>query len=124
VPAQPKPKPPSRWQIEAGGKTYRSIRDACRSLGIEIHTFRNRINRGCTIEQALGLEPLPKRPRKGSALYEIDGEQLNLNDIAKKYGIDPSTFKRRVEKGMNYLEAASKPSRRGKLKKARSTSGG
>ena len=117
VPPQPKPKPPSRWQITVGGKTYRSIREACRNLGIEIHTFRNRRNRGCTVEQSLGLEPIPKRPRKGSKLYEINGEELCLNDISKKYNIDPSTFKRRVDKGMNYQEAATKPSRRSKSKK-------
>ena len=117
VPPQPKPKPPSRWQITVGGKTYRSIREACRNLGIEIHTFRNRRNRGCTVEQSLGLEPIPKRPRKGSKLYEIDGEELCLNDISKKYNIDPSTFKRRVDKGMDYREAATKPIRRSKSKK-------
>lgn len=117
VPPQPKPKPPSRWQITVGGKTYRSIREACRKLGIEIHTFRNRRNRGCSVEQALGLEPIPKRPRKGSRLYEIDGEELSLNDIARKYGIDPSTFKRRIDKGMSFKEAATKPSRRSKSKK-------
>jgi hypothetical protein len=117
VPPQPKPKPPSRWQITVGGETYRSIREACRKLGIEIHTFRNRRNRGCTIEQSLGLEPIPKKPRKGSRLYEIDGEELSLNDISKKYGIDASTFKRRIDKGMDYKEAATKPSRRSKSKK-------
>jgi hypothetical protein len=117
VPPQPKPKPPSRWQVEAGGVSYRSIREACRRLGIEIHTFRNRRNRGCSIEQALGLEPVPKKTRKGSTLYEIDGERLCLNDVARKYGIDPSTFKRRIGKGMSNKEAATKPSRRSKSKK-------
>jgi hypothetical protein len=113
----PKAKPPSRWQIEAGGVVYRSVREACRKLGIEIHTFRNRRNRGCTIEQSLGLAPIPRRARKGSTLYEVDGEQMSLNDITKKYGIDPSTFKRRVEKGLSFQEAAARPSRRGKPKK-------
>ncbi len=117
APPPPKPKPPSRWQLEADGVVYRSVREACRKLGIEIHTFRNRRNRGCTVEQALGLAPVPKRPRKGSTLYEIEGEKLCLNDISKKYGVDPSTFKRRVEKGMSYLEAATKPSRLSKLNK-------
>jgi hypothetical protein len=117
VPPAPKPKPPSRWQVEAGGVVYRSIREACRRLGVEIHTFRNRRNRGCTIEQALGLAPIPKKLRKGSAVYEIDGEELCLTDIAKKYGIDPSTFKRRIGKGMSHYEAATKPSRRKKTKK-------
>jgi len=117
IPPEPKPKPPSRWQIEVGGKVYRSIREACRSLGIKIHTYRNRLNRGCTVEQALGLAPIPKKPRKGSKLYKINGEMLCLNEIGKKYGIDPTTFKRRVEKGMSYHEAATKPSRRGKKKK-------
>jgi transposase len=113
----PKAKPPSRWQIKAGGATYRSIREACRKLGVEIHTFRNRRNRGCTIEQALGLAPIPKKPRKGAPVYEIDGKHLSLNEIAKRYGIDASTFKRRIGKGMSHKEAATKPSRRKKTKK-------
>ncbi|HVE56659.1 MAG TPA: hypothetical protein VNB22_07515, partial [Pyrinomonadaceae bacterium] len=81
VPPPPKPKKPSRWQIEVKGVVYRSLREACRILGIEIHTYRNRLNRGCTVEQSLGLEPIIKKPRKGATLYEIDGEKLCLNDI-------------------------------------------
>jgi hypothetical protein len=113
----PKPKPPSRWQIEANGVVYRSVREACRTLGIKIHTFRNRRNRGCSVEQALGLDAIPKRPRKSSALYEIDGEQLTLDDIAEKYGVDPGIFRRRVEKGLTFQEAATKAARRGRSKK-------
>ena len=122
APPPPKPKPPSRWQLEAGGVTYRSVREACRRLGIEIHTFRNRRNRGCSVEQALGLAPIPKRRRKGSKLYEIEGERLCLNDISRKYSIDPSTFKRRIEKGMTNLEAATTPSQRGRIKRPKSKS--
>jgi hypothetical protein len=117
VPPAPKPKKESPWKIEVKGVTYRSLREACRKLGIQVHTFRNRRNRGCTVEQALGLEPIPKKFRKGSKLYEIDGKLLCLNDIGRKFNIDPTTFKRRVEKGMSYNEAATKPSRRGKSKK-------
>jgi len=116
VPPPPKQKPPSRWQLEVKGVVYRSLREACRTLGIEIHTYRNRLNRGCSIEQSLGLEPIIKKPRKGATLYEIDGEKLCLNDIAKKYNIDPTTFKRRVERGLSTKEAVTKPIRRRRLK--------
>lgn len=112
TPPPPKEKKPSRWQLEVNGVTYRSVREACRKLGVLIHTFRNRRNRGCTIEQSLGLEPIIKKPRKGSVLYEIDGEKLSLSDIGRKYGIDPTTFKRRVEKGMTAKEAAILPLRK------------
>ena len=114
--APPKPKKPSRWQIEVKGVVYRSLREACRTLDIEIHTYRNRLNRGCTVEQSLGLEPIVKKPRKGAALYEIDGEKLCLNDISRKYGIDPTTFKRRVERGISTKEAIIKPIRKRRLK--------
>lgn len=117
VPPPPKEKQPSRWQVEIKGTTYRSIREACRKLGVQIHTFRNRRNRGCTIEQSLGLDPIPKKPRKGSVLYEINGEKLCLTDIGRKYKVDPTTFKRRLEKGVSPEEAATTPSRRGRRKK-------
>ncbi|HEY0461571.1 MAG TPA: hypothetical protein VGC97_20710 [Pyrinomonadaceae bacterium] len=113
----PKPKPPSRWQIVVRNVTYRSLREACRALGVQVHTYRNRRNRGCTLEQSLGLVPIPKKPRRGAKLYEIEGEELCLNDISSKYNIDPTTFKRRIEKGIPHYEAATKPSRRGKSKK-------
>ncbi len=114
APPPPKPKPPSKWQIEVKGVVYRSIKDACRKLGIQAHTYRNRLNRGCTVEQSFGLEPIPKKPRISSTLYEIDGEKLCLDDISKKYNINPTTFKRRVEKGMAIKEAATAPSHKGK----------
>jgi hypothetical protein len=116
APPPPKPKKPSRWQLEVKGVVYRSLREACRTLGIEIHTYRNRLKRGCTVEQSLGLEPIIKKPRKGATLYEIDGEKLCLNDIARKYNIDPTTFKRRVERGMSNKEAITKPIRKRRMK--------
>jgi hypothetical protein len=117
VPPPPKPKKPSKWQIEIKGVTYKSLRDACRALGVKVHTFRNRRNEGYSVEQALGLEPIVKPPRKGLRLYEIDGEKLYLNEISRRFKINPTTFQRRVDRGMSPKEAATAPLRRKRKKR-------
>lgn len=117
VPTSPKPKAPSRWQIEIKGVVYRSLREACRALGVKVHTFRNRRNLGYSVEQALGLDPIAKRPRKGLRLYEIDGRELYLNEISRRYKIHPTTFQRRVDSGMTPKEAATLPLKRRKRPK-------
>jgi hypothetical protein len=117
APPAAKAKKPSKWQIEIKGVVYRSLREACRALGVKVHTFRNRRNAGYSVEQSLGLEPIVKPPRKGLRLYEIDGEQLYLNEIGRRFNVHPTTFQRRVDSGMSPKEAATSGPRRKSAKK-------
>ena len=108
VPPQPKPKKESPWKIEAGGVTYRSLREACRKLGVDVGTYTNRRAKGYTIEQSLGLEPIVRPPRRYGKVYEIDGEKYTLTEVGEKFGINLMTFLRRLDKGMSAKEAATK----------------
>lgn len=112
TPPPPKPKKPSKWQIEIKGVIYKSLRDACRALNVKVHNFRNRRNEGYSIEQALGLEPIIKPPRKGLRHYEINGEKMYLSEISRKFKINATTFQRRVERGMSPEEAIKTPLRK------------
>lgn len=108
VPPPPKPKLKQSRQIEVGGVPYRSAREACRNLGVNITTYANRRSKGYTVEQSLGLEPIPKRsPRKGK-IYEVQGEKYSLTEISQKFKIKMMTFLRRLDSGMSPEEAATR----------------
>jgi hypothetical protein len=109
VPPEQRPKPPSKWQIEVGGVIYRSLREACRRLGVVVGTYANRRAKGFTVEQALGLDPIARPPRKRGRIYEIDGEKYTLSEIGEKFNINLMTFLRRLDSGMTHKEAATRP---------------
>jgi hypothetical protein len=103
----PKSVSKSKWTIEIGGIVYKSFRDACRALGVDIRTFTNRRARGYSVEQSLGLEPIVKQPRRRGKIYEIDGERFTLTEIGRKYKLNLTTFLRRVDRGFSAKEAAT-----------------
>ncbi len=107
VPPPPKPKKESPWKIEIQGVVYRSLREACRKLGIDVSTFTNRRAKNYTIEQSLGLAPIVRQPRKHGKIYEIDGEKYTLTEVGKKFNINLMTFLRRLDKGITPKEAAT-----------------
>ena len=109
VPPAPQPKKESAWKIVAKGVTYRSLREACRSLGVNVGTYANRRAKGYTVEQALGLEPITRATRKTGKIYEIRGEKYTLTEVGKKFKINLMTFLRRLDTGMSPEEAATRP---------------
>jgi hypothetical protein len=112
VPPPPAPKKESAWKIVANGVTYRSLREACRRLGVNVGTYANRRAKGYTIEQALGLEPITRAPRKTGRIYEIRGEKYTLTEVGKKFNINLMTFLRRLDTGMSPEEAATRALRK------------
>ena len=108
VPPTPTPKKESPWKLEVGGVTYRSLREACRKLGVNAGTYSNRRAKGYSVEQALGLAPVTRQPRKTGKIYEIDGEKYTLTEVGKKFNINLMTFLRRLDTGMSPAEAATR----------------
>ncbi|HEY8563130.1 MAG TPA: hypothetical protein VIL74_22325 [Pyrinomonadaceae bacterium] len=102
------PKKESPWKIEVNGVTYRSLRQACRVLGVDIGTYTNRRAKGYSIEQSLGLVPIVRPPRRSGKIYEIDGEKYTLTEIGKEFSINLMTFLRRLDRGMSAKEAATR----------------
>lgn len=96
----------SRHAIEICGQKYTSQHDACRQLGVKHVTFRNRLSRGLTIAQALGLEEFADaRSENIARIYELDGEKHTLSQLSKKYNIHPSTIKDRLNRGATTEQA-------------------
>ncbi len=108
VPPPPKEKKESPWKLEVKGVVYKSLREACRRIGIDVGTYANRRAKGYSIEQSLGLEPIVKPPRKLGKVYEIDGEKYTLTEVGKKFNINLMTFLRRLGKGVSPKEAATR----------------
>ena len=103
-----KPKKESPWKIEVGGVAYRSLREACRKLGVDIGTYTNRRAKGYSMEQSLGLATIIRPPRRSGKIYEIDGEKYSLTEIGREFSINLMTFLRRLDKGMSVKEAATR----------------
>ncbi len=108
VPPTPPPRKESARKLEAGGVTYRSLREACRCLGINVGTYSNRRAKGYSVEQSLGLVPVTRAPRKSGKIYEIGGENYTLTEVGKKFKINLMTFLRRLDTGMSPEEAATR----------------
>jgi transposase-like protein len=100
----PEPKKPAN-QIEIGGVTYKSIPDACRTVGIKHHTYKNRRRKGCTPEQCLGIEPVIDGRKARAKTIEYKGELLTFNDIEKRFGLYSSTFLGRLKRGWSIEKA-------------------
>jgi len=112
------PPPPkiSAFQVEIGGVTYKSRAEACRMLGVKIHTYRNRIKRGATLEECFNIEPYKDGRKTRRRTYEYKGEQLTFKDIENRFGLYPGTFLKRLEKGLSVEEAlATKSQKKNKL---------
>ncbi len=99
------------------GNTYRSIRAMCRHYNIETSTFRHRIKKGCSLENALLSEPLNAKERKTLAVlaqskpsYDHKHNYFkNLKVMCEYYGVNYSSFKNRrnvlgwkLEKALTY----------------------
>lgn len=114
VPPEPKPSP---RQVEFNGVTYKNLTEALRILGVEKHTFYNRIVRKYPIEQCLGIEPFADRRKTRARTFEYKGEKLTFKDIWERFGLYQSTFLNRLERGLSMEEALTKKNRNKKKSK-------
>ncbi len=56
--SEPAGRPGRRCAVTVGNVTYPTIKSACDELGVSYATYRRRMSRGATIEQAFGVEPM------------------------------------------------------------------
>ncbi|EML0174129.1 GIY-YIG nuclease family protein [Vibrio parahaemolyticus] len=96
----------SRYSFEVAGRVFESQYEACRQLGIKHVTFRNRLRRGLTLAQALGLEEaIDGRTLNTGRKYEIDDKEYTLSQLIKKYGVPSSTIVDRYNRGATIKQA-------------------
>ena len=83
------------------GNKFSSVKAMCRHYGIKPSTYRARINKGMSVEDALKLEDM----NKISVKDHLGNEFSSINDMCRHYGIGASTYRKRIKKGMSLEDA-------------------
>jgi hypothetical protein len=95
-----KPTQPHQKPVTINGIAYQSYREAAEDHGLVYETFRSRMSKGWTLEQAVGLiPPPPRRPHKNSIEINIGGViYSSLSKAAKAYGLSNQKVHKRLTK--------------------------
>ena len=87
-------------QIEINGVTYPSRRAAARAYGISDVTFLQRLRKGWTPEQAVGINsPPPRRRTEGRAIFCKGVKYGSLTQFAEKFNKPRELVKQRLIRG-------------------------
>lgn len=87
-------------QIEINGDPYPSKRAAARAYGVSDVTFLQRLKKGWTPEQAVGITAPPPRARpKGRAIFCEGVKYASLTQFAEKFSKPRELVKQRLKRG-------------------------
>ena len=89
------------------GNEYKSTQEMCKKYNIDRNTYRNRIKRGWSIEEALTK---PTSSLSASKIQDHLGNEYNsLTEMCKAYKIRINTFRSRIERGSSIKDALTMP---------------
>ncbi len=89
------------------GREYPSIAAAARDLKVNEHLMQERIRRGWTVMQALGVE---HRDRRGRKVKDHEGVTHNsVKSMCKAWGMNRCTFQTRQGSGWSVKRALTTP---------------
>lgn len=89
------------------GNEYSTIMDMCKAYNINDDTYRGRIRRGMSVEEAL-TTPLVD-PANGGCEDHLGNKYSSMRAMCKAYNIGIVTFKYRIKNGMSLEEALTTP---------------
>jgi len=98
-------------QLTVQGKIYDSIASAARFYGVANTTVINRLARGWSPGQALGLEPKPKQKRKATSSVRsieviVNGRRYStVTEAANAFNFPRQKFYNRLKKGLSPEQA-------------------
>lgn len=95
------------------GNKYCSIKDMCRSYGINTATYRQRIARGWDIEKALTYFPIESRVK---CVDHLGNKYASKTEMCSKYGI-PGSYNKRIKKGLSVEQALTTPTKHRNINK-------
>lgn len=91
------------------GRTYPSITDMCEDYGILPVTYRNRITRGWSVEQALTTPTDMIISRAVPCEDHLGNKYRTKKDMCLAYGIDTTVFNYRMKSGWGLERALTQP---------------
>jgi hypothetical protein len=93
------------FRFHAGGVGYHSAADACAKLNVKYVTYRMKLSKGYSIEQALGIEPTPDGRSLRGKQIEIQGKYYTVKALAEHFNISESTVRDRLQRGATVEQA-------------------
>ncbi len=97
-------------KVEFGGETFESMTDLAAHYGVKAPTFCVRRKAGWTLEQALGVEPRPKRTGSTAIKVTYNGKTFDsMIDMANHYDVKDQTLHNRLKRGWPLDLALSLP---------------
>jgi hypothetical protein len=99
--------------VSVGGKTFSSIRDAAAAHGRQFAKVYDRLSKGWTLEQALGLTTVPDTTKYRGKNLVIDSVIYpSIAKAAAAYNVDSEALRKRLVKGEDAVSAIAAISRR------------
>ncbi len=93
------------YRFFAGGVGYKSAADACRKLDIKYGTYRKKIEKGFTIEQALAIDSVEDGRALRGNKHDVDGALRSVQELSELYGVNEMTIRSRLKRGATIRQA-------------------
>lgn len=92
--------------VEVSGVKYESLFAAARAHGVAYKLTHARVAQGWSLEQALGLEPMPASVRFSGRSIQVFGVDYgSIAEAARMLGISSEAFRKRLQQGATPEEA-------------------
>ncbi|MGF1804199.1 hypothetical protein L4C31_02965 [Aliivibrio sifiae] len=97
--------PTNAVKVKVEGVEYSSVEAVCSHYSVDKSTYYGRLNRGATVEQALGLEEMPVQKHTAFTLNGV--YYASHTDAERRLGLPESTIKQRLKLGKSIEEACA-----------------
>ena len=95
--------------IESLGLEFKSVADAARHFAINPKVLLFRLNKGYTVEQSVGMEPLNWQ-NSNAKKVNVDGlEFMSIKEACEHFGQPPNRVRNRISKGWKLEDALKTP---------------
>ena len=94
-----------KFKFFAGGVGYRSAAEACRKLGVKLITYRKRLARGFSIEEALAISVVPDGRSERGVKHEIFDKKYCIEELSELYKVSFRTIRDRLKRGATTRQA-------------------
>jgi lambda repressor-like predicted transcriptional regulator len=96
---------PEGGSFLADGVSYKSAADACRKLNVKYITYRKKLSRGLSIEEALNLTKAEDGREARAKKYEVNGVEMTLAELSKSHQISEGTIRNRLRRGASVFQS-------------------
>lgn len=93
------------FRFYAGGIGYKSAADACTKLNVKYVTYRKNLQKGFSVEQALGIEPVTDGRTARSKKLVVDGKKYTIKELSISHDIPEKTIRDRLNRGATIRQA-------------------